>query len=94
MKKRLSTKTISLSVLMFVLNIILLFAMIFLLLEVNYGVDVIGYITKNYNRVLFVASSVIILSMLMYAYYYFECTEILRDMSKIIECFVLLDLSL
>ena len=79
---------------MFVLNVILLFAMIFLLLEVNEGLNVINYITENYNRVLFVASAVIILSMLMYAYYYFECTEILRDMSKIIECFVLLDMAL
>lgn len=79
---------------MFVLNIILLAAMIFLLLEVNYGVEVLDYIVENYNNILFVASAVIILSMLMYAYYYFECTEILRDMSKIIECFVLLDLSL
>ena len=79
---------------MFVLNVILLFAMIFLLLEVNEGLNVINYITENYNRVLFVASAVIILSMLMYAYYYFECTEILRDMSKIIECFVLLDIAL
>ncbi|HIU80777.1 MAG TPA: HDIG domain-containing protein [Candidatus Coproplasma excrementipullorum] len=94
MKKRLSKKTISLSALMFVLNVILLFAMIFLLLEVNEGLNVINYITENYNRVLFVASAVIILSMLMYAYYYFECTEILRDMSKIIECFVLLDIAL
>lgn len=94
MKKRLSTKTISLSVLLFVLNIILVFAMIFLLLEVYYGMDVNNFILENYNRVLFVASAVIILTMLMYAYYYFECTEILRDYSKIVECFVMLDLNL
>ena len=79
---------------MFVLNVILLFAMIFLLLEVNEGLNVINYIVENYNRVLFVASAVIILTMLMYAYFYFECTELLRDMSKIIECFVLLDIAL
>lgn len=79
---------------MFFLNVILLFAMIFLLLEVSEGLNVINYILQNYNRVLFVASAVIILSMLMYAYFYFECTEILSDMSKIIECFVLLDFAL
>ncbi len=94
MKRKLSKKTISFSVLMFVLNVVLLFAMIFLLLEVNEGLNVINYIVENYNRVLFVASAVIILSMLMYAYFYFECTEVLADMSRIIECFVLLDLSL
>ena len=76
MKRKLSKKTISLSILLFVLNVILLFAMIFLLLEVNEGLNVINYIRVNYNRVLFVASGVIILSMLMYAYFYFECTEI------------------
>ena len=85
---------ISLSALMFVMNIVLLFAMIFLLLEVNVGLDVINYIAQNYSRVLFVASAIIILSMLMYAYFYFECTEMLGDMSKIVECFVLLDISL
>ena len=68
--------------------------MIFLLLEVNEGLNVINYIRVNYNRVLFVASGVIILSMLMYAYFYFECTEILTDMSRIVECFVLLDVAL
>ncbi len=94
MKRKLSKRTISLSILLFFLNVILLFAMIFLLLEVNVGLDVINYIVENYNSVLFVASAVIILSMLMYAYFYFECTEILTDMSKIIECFVLLDLAL
>ena len=50
---------------MFVLNVVLLFAMIFLLLEVNEGLNVINYIAENYNRVLFVASAVIILSMLL-----------------------------
>ena len=94
MKRKLSKKTISLSILLFVLNVILLFAMIFLLLEVNEGLNVINYIRVNYNRVLFVASGVIILSMLMYAYFYFECTEILTDMSRIVECFVLLDVAL
>lgn len=79
---------------MFILNVILLFAMIFLLLEINEQLNVFNYIIENYNRVLFVASAIIILSMLMYAYFFFECTELLRDMSKIIECFVLLDIAL
>ncbi len=94
MKLKLSKRALSLSALMFVLNVVLLFAMIFLLLEVNQGLNVINYIIENYNQVLFVASAVIILSMLMYAYFYFECTEILKDLSKIIECFVLLDIAL
>ena len=79
---------------MFFLNVVLLFAMIFLLLEIKHHLNVINYIVENYNSVLFVASAVIILTMLMYAYFYFECTDLLTDMSRIIECFVLLDLAL
>ncbi len=94
MNKRLSKKTISLSALLFVLNVLFLYAMLFLLIELNEGANVLNYIVENYNIVLFVGAAVIILSMLMYAYFYFECTELLADLSKVVECFVLLDISL
>ncbi len=79
---------------MFVLNVVLLFALIFLMLEIKEGLNVIHYIKMNTNSILFVAATVIILTMLTYAYFYFECTEILNDLSRIIECFILLDIAL
>ena len=94
MKKRLTKKTISISVLLFVLNVILLFALIFLLMEFNERREVINFIKDNYKQVLFVAATIIVLSSLTYAYFYFECPKILANYPKIIECFVLLDLSL
>lgn len=94
MQKILTRKTISISALLFFLNVILLFALIFLLLQFNHSVEVINYIIGNYKEVLFVGATVIVLSILMYAYFYFECPNILSNYAKIIEAFMLLDLAL
>ncbi|MGN0814409.1 MAG: HDIG domain-containing metalloprotein [Candidatus Coproplasma sp.] len=94
MDKRLTKKALGLSALLFFLNVILLFAMIFLLLEVNEGLNVLHYITDNFKQILFVGAAIIILMLLTYAYFYFECPGMLSNFAKGVECFVLLDLAL
>lgn len=85
---------LGISAVLFVLNVLLIFALIFLMMEFEMRLEVINYIRENYNRVLFVGATVIILTLLTYAYFYFECPDILSNLSKIVECFALLDLSL
>lgn len=94
MKKKLSRKTRSLGILLFVLNVVLLFTLIMLIMQVSQGGNVLHYIRENVNRILFVGATIIILSILLYAYFYFECQVVLENLVKIVECFVLLDISL
>lgn len=94
MEKRLTKKALGLSALFFVLNVLLLFAMIFLLLEINQGLNVLHYIGANYKQILFVAAAIIILMLLTYSYFYFECQTMLANLTKCIECFMLLDVAL
>lgn len=79
---------------MFVLNVILLFSICFLMIELNYGVSVFDYIVDNVTRILFVVSSTVILTVLTGVYFYFESRRILMDVVKLIEVFVLLDISI
>jgi hypothetical protein len=94
MEKKLSKKTLFLGILLFILNIILLFAVFFIFLELSQGLNTILYITQNISRVVFLCGTVIILSMIMYGFFYFECRHMLENIPKTIECFVLLDISL
>jgi hypothetical protein len=94
MEKKLNKKTLSLGILLFVLNVILLFAVFFIFLELSEGLNTIIYLTQNINRVVFLIGSVTILSMIVYAYFYFECRHMLENLPKTIECFALLDLAL
>lgn len=94
MEKKLTKKTRALGALMFLLNVILLFALIFLMMEIVNGISVLDFIVNNTDKVIFLCATVIILTMLTYAYFYFECKSLLAKVSKIIECFVLLDLSI
>jgi hypothetical protein len=75
------------------LNVILLLALVFIFLEMSEGLNTIKFITNNLDRVIFTGSTIIILTMLTYAYFYFECRKMLENLSKIVECFVLLDMA-
>lgn len=94
MEKKLTKKTRALGALMFLLNVILLFALIFLMMEIINGTSVLDFIVNNTDKVIFLCAAVIILTMLTYAYFYFECKSLLAKISKIIESFFLLDLSI
>lgn len=94
MKGKLTRKAALIGVLMFALNVIILLAIAFLMVELNQHSQAIKYITSNPSRAVFVVATVIFLSVLTYGYLYFESTEILTKLTKLIEMFALLDLSL
>ncbi|MDE7400704.1 MAG: HDIG domain-containing protein, partial [Clostridia bacterium] len=94
MKTRLTKKAAWLGLLMFALNVIILLAIAFLMIELNQTTHAIDYILNNPSKVVFVVATVIFLSVLTYGYLYFESSEILANIIRLIETFALLDLSL
>ncbi len=78
---------------MFVLNVILLLALTFFMIELNQKFRAIDFIRNNPYNVIFVASAVIFLSALTYGFLFFECKDIICDIVRLIELFILLDLS-
>lgn len=94
MGKKLNNKTFGLGILIFVLNVLMLFVLVFILLEINEGLNTLKYISGNVSKVIFVCATIILLSALTYTYFYFECRKLLENIAKIIECFILLDISL
>ena len=94
MKTRLTKKAACLGLLMFALNVIIVLAIAFLMIELNQSSQAIAFIAKNTNKVVFVVATVLFLSVLTYGYLYFEDTAVLKNVIKLIEMFFLLDLSL
>jgi len=90
---KLSKKTLWLGISMFVLNVILLLALVFFMIEINQKFKAIDFIRNNPYNVIFVASAVLFLSALTYGFLAFECKELLGNVVKLIELFLLLDLS-
>lgn len=78
---------------LFVMNVILLLALTFFMIEINQQFRAIDFIRNNPYNVLFVASAVLFLSALSYGFLFFECKEVLANVVRLIELFVLLDLS-
>lgn len=79
---------------LFVLNVLLQFALIFIMIELREKLNVLQYIYQRRYQMLFMGAALIILAILMYAYYYFECPRMFNSVSKVIESFVILDGSL
>ena len=79
---------------MFVLNAIILLAIAFLMIEINQKTHAIAYISAYPSKVVFVVATVLFLSVLNYGYLYFESVSVLARITKLIEMFALLDLSL
>lgn len=93
MQTKLSKKTLWLGILMFALNVVLLLALAFLMIELNQKFKAIDFIKTNPYNVIFVASAVVFLSILTYGFLLFECRELLGNVVKLIELFIMLDLS-
>ncbi|MDE6373992.1 MAG: HDIG domain-containing protein [Clostridia bacterium] len=94
MKGKLTKKAAFLGLLMFVLNAIILLAIAFLMIEINQKTHAIAYISAYPSKVVFVVATVLFLSVLNYGYLYFESVSVLARITKLIEMFALLDLSL
>lgn len=93
-KTKVSNKKVWLGVMIVTFNVIALLALTFLIIELNYGMDVISFIVENLSRVIFVVASVIFLSALTFGYIRYDCQELLENLSRLIEVLVLLDLSM
>ncbi|MCM1546368.1 MAG: HDIG domain-containing protein [Clostridiales bacterium] len=89
-------KTVLIDLTLFVLNVLLLLAISFLMIELNQklGMHAVEFIKNNTNKVIFVVATVLFLSVLTFGYLYFESIQVLQNILKLIEMFVLLDLSL
>lgn len=94
MKEKLTKKSALIGVMLFVLNVLLILAIAFLMIQLNQKAYAIEYIRNNTNRVIFVVATVLFLSLLMYGYLYFESVGVLANILKLIETFTLLDISL
>lgn len=93
MKTKLSNKKMWLGAMIVAFNVIALLALTFLMIEINYGMDVISFIVDNLSRIIFVVASVTFLSALTFGYIRFDCQELLENLSRLIEVLALLDIS-
>ncbi|MCM1437629.1 MAG: HDIG domain-containing protein [Roseburia sp.] len=89
-------KTVLIDLTLFVLNVLLLLAISFLMIELNknLGMHAVEFIKNNTNKVIFVVATVLFLSLLTFGYLYFESIHVLVNVLKLVEMFVLLDISL
>lgn len=79
---------------MFALNVVLLLVITLFMIELNHDFKAVDFIKNNPYNVIFVAAAVVFLSGLTYGFLFFECKELLSNVLKLIELFILLDLSL
>ena len=93
MQTKLSKKTVWAGISMFALNVVILLALTFFMIELNQDFQAIDFIKRNPYNIIFVASAVVFLSILTYGYLFFECKEVLCNIVKLTELFILLDLS-
>ncbi len=93
-KTKLSNKEIALSILTFAICQILLLLDLFILTVINTDGNVIPFITDNSNSVITVAVSSVVLSVIIYIYFFTENKAVLAHYSRIIEIYLLLYLAL
>lgn len=93
-KTKLSNKEIALSILTFAICQILLLLDLFIMLVINNDGNVIPFITENGNGVITVAVSSVILSVIIYIYFFTENKSVLARCSKIVEIYFLLYIAL
>lgn len=92
-KKKSDKKYLIVSGLLYAVNLLVLYLLVFVILEFKESSHAIDFIANNVNQVIFFVASLAILTALTYAYFYFECKENLKNYKKTLESFMLLDLS-
>ena len=88
MKTKVSNKKVWLGAMIVLLNVVALLALTFLMIELNYGRDVISFIVSNLSRIIFVVASVTFLLALTFGYIRIDCQELLENLSKLVEVMV------
>ena len=94
MKERLTKKAILLGVLTFTFNIVIILALALLMIALNHDFKALEFIQSNPNKVIFVVATVLFLSVLTFGYLYFESSDMLVNITKLFEMFILMDLSM
>lgn len=94
MEIKLSKKMTLTGVALFAVNAVIILALTFLMLELKENWNAQQYIVNNLNKVIFTVASVIFLSVLTFGYLFFESRRMLANVSKQVEMFLMLDLSL
>lgn len=90
----LTKKDIAKSLTVYIFGAIGLGLTVFLMTVVNEGTNCIEYIKSNYADLLVIAFTLIIMTGIMYCYFFFENKYILHKVGKSVEIFILLYLSL
>lgn len=93
-KTKLSNKEIALSILTFAICQILLLLDLFIMLVINTNGEVMPFILANGSGVITVAVSSVILSVIIYIYFFTENKSVLARCSKIVEIYLLLYIAL
>lgn len=94
MKEKLTKKSALIGIVLLFLNVLIILAIAFLMIELNQWTHAFQFISANPGKVIFVVASVLFLSALMFGYMYFESKEVLVSVSRLIEIFTILDFSL
>ena len=93
MQTKLSKKTLWAGISLFAVNVIVLLGLSLFMIELNQDFHGIAFIKEHPYNIIFVASAVLFLSLLLYGYLLFECKEVLCNIVKLTELFIMLDLS-
>lgn len=93
-KTKLSNKEIALSILIFIVCQVLLIVTFFIMLVINTQGNVIPFILDNVNNVITVAVASVILTFIVYIYFFMENKQTLASYGKIFEIFLLLYVAL
>ena len=89
-----SKKTYTLGAFVYVAGTAVLFAIFLLMIAINLGNETVQHIRENTERIILICVSFCIVSGIMYCYFYFENKKYILSVSKIIEIFILLAISL
>lgn len=93
-EEKISAKRTALSAFLFVVGYIALIEILFLILIFNEGLNAFDYVVNHLSSLVLLMISLGLICVIMYLYFYFENKRILLKVSKIIEIFVLIYLSL
>jgi hypothetical protein len=91
---KLTKGNIAKSVMMFIYGVISVFLVLFFMVFINEGMTSVDYIVENKGNLLTVAISIVVISAITYCYFFFENKAVLQRVSKIVEIFLLLDITL
>ncbi|MGN0807726.1 MAG: HDIG domain-containing metalloprotein [Candidatus Coproplasma sp.] len=94
MKIKLTKKQELTASMCFFLNALITIAIAFAMLAVKQGDNTLTYLSNNLSKAIFVVAGVLLLFSIALLYLYFESSEVLTKLSKQIELYALLDLSI